>query len=132
MPIPDVELVADIAKEHVFAGEAQDLEEMVGNLLDNACKWAKRRVTVTGQSGGGRVVILIDDDGPGLPAEQREEVFERGRRLDQSVPGSGLGLAIVRDLAEIYGGSVGLEDSPEGGLRVRLELPAPRPAARVA
>ncbi len=126
----DIELVTAIAEEHVFAGEAQDLEEMVGNLLDNACKWARRRVTVTSQSGGGRVAILVDDDGPGLPAERREEVFERGRRLDQSVPGTGLGLAIVRDLAEIYGGRVGLEDSPEGGLRVRLELPAAGCAGR--
>ncbi len=121
---PGVELVAEIAAEHVFAGEIQDLEEMVGNLLDNACKWARRRVAVTSESSGQRVAILVDDDGPGLPAERREEVFERGRRLDQSVPGSGLGLAIVRDLAEIYGGRVGLEDSPAGGLRVRLELPA--------
>jgi signal transduction histidine kinase len=120
-----VELVVEVAPEHGFAGEAQDLEEMVGNLLDNACKWARHRVTVASRSGGGRVTILVDDDGPGLPVAQREEVFERGRRLDQSVPGSGLGLAIVRDLAEIYGGRVALEDSPSGGLRVRLELPAP-------
>jgi signal transduction histidine kinase len=129
---PEVELVVEIAAEHVFAGEAQDLEEMVGNLLDNACKWARRRVIVTSQTVGGRVAILVDDDGPGLPAERREEVFERGRRLDQSVPGSGLGLAIVRDLAEIYGGRVGVEDSPEGGLRVQLELPTPGPATRVS
>ena len=121
---PEVELVTEIAGEHVFAGEAQDLEEMVGNLLDNACKWARRRVAVTSERSGQRVAILVDDDGPGLPAARREEVFERGRRLDQSVPGSGLGLAIVRDLAEIYGGRVALEDSPAGGLRVRLELPA--------
>jgi signal transduction histidine kinase len=131
-PNPDVELIPEIAAEHLFAGETQDLEEMVGNLLDNACKWAKRRVTVTSESSGARVAILVDDDGPGLPAERREEVFERGRRLDQSVPGSGLGLAIVRDLAEIYGGRVKLEDAPAGGLRVRLELPTPGPAARVA
>ena len=127
---PEIELVVDVAPGHLFAGEAQDLEEMVGNLLDNACKWARRRVRVASRSSGGEVAILIDDDGPGLPVERREEVFERGRRLDQSVPGSGLGLAIVRDLAEIYGGRVGLEDSPEGGLRVRLELPAPAPSAR--
>jgi signal transduction histidine kinase len=85
-------------------------------------------VRIGSSSGDGRVVLLIDDDGPGLPAERREEVFERGRRLDQSVPGSGLGLAIVRDLAEIYGGRVALEDAPGGGLRVRLELPAPAAA----
>jgi signal transduction histidine kinase len=125
---PQVELRVEVAPGHHFAGEAQDLEEMVGNLLDNACKWARRRMRIGSSSGDGRVVLLIDDDGPGLPAERREEVFERGRRLDQSVPGSGLGLAIVRDLAEIYGGRVALEDAPGGGLRVRLELPAPAAA----
>jgi signal transduction histidine kinase len=124
---PEVELATETAPEHLFAGEAQDFEEMIGNLLDNACKWARRRVSVTSGTSDGRVAILVDDDGPGLPAERREEVFERGRRLDQSMPGSGLGLAIVRDLAEIYGGRVGLEASPAGGLRVRLELPAPEP-----
>jgi signal transduction histidine kinase len=131
-PDPEIELVADIALEHLFAGEAQDLEEMVGNLLDNACKWARRRVTVTSERSERRVAILVDDDGPGLPAGRRTEVFERGRRLDQSVPGSGLGLAIVRDLAEIYGGRVRLENSPAGGLRVRLELPTPGPATHLA
>ncbi len=125
---PEVEIVASTPADHLFAGEAQDLEEMVGNLLDNACKWARRRVTVASRSDDGRLVLLVDDDGPGLPAERHEEVFERGRRLDQSVPGSGLGLAIVRDLAEIYGGNVSLEESPTGGLRVRLELPALVPA----
>jgi signal transduction histidine kinase len=129
---PEVELATETATEHLFAGEAQDFEEMIGNLLDNACKWARRRVSVTSECRDGRVAILVDDDGPGLPAERREEVFERGRRLDQSMPGSGLGLAIIRDLAEIYGGRVGLEDSPAGGLRVRLELPAPEPDGRVA
>jgi signal transduction histidine kinase len=129
---PEIALVVDVAPQHVFAGEAQDLEEMVGNLLDNACKWARARVRIASQSSGRQVAILIDDDGPGLPVERREEVFERGHRLDQSVPGSGLGLAIVRDLAEIYGGRVGLEDSPLGGLRVRLELPTPGAATRVA
>lgn len=122
---PAVELSVEVPPEHAFAGEAQDFEEMVGNLLDNACKWARRQVRIGSRSEDGRVVLLIDDDGPGLPAERREEVFERGRRLDQSVPGSGLGLAIVRDLAEIYGGRVALEDAPAGGLRVRLDLPAP-------
>jgi signal transduction histidine kinase len=125
IPNRDLELVVEVAAEHQFAGEAQDLEEMVGNLLENACKWARRRVTVTSRSEAGRVAILVDDDGPGLPSERCEEVFERGRRLDQSVPGSGLGLAIVRDLGEIYGGQVALEGSPQGGLRVRLELPVP-------
>ena len=120
-----VELSVEVAPGHSFAGEAQDLEEMVGNLLDNACKWARQRVRVDSRSGAGRLVLLIEDDGPGLPPERREEVFERGRRLDRSVPGSGLGLAIVRDLAEIYGGEVALEDAAGGGLRVRLELPAP-------
>jgi signal transduction histidine kinase len=119
-------LSTEIDERHAFAGEAQDFEEMMGNLLENACKWARQRVTVASRvDGAGRLTILIDDDGPGLPAARRDEVFERGRRLDQSMPGSGLGLAIVRDIAELYEGTVELVDSPLGGLGVRLSLPTP-------
>lgn len=107
-----------------FRGERQDLEEMLGNLIDNACKWAKARVRVRCDNAGGRLVLVVEDDGPGLSAEQRTQVGERGERLDESVPGSGLGLAIVRDISKLYGGFFGLDASPMGGVLARLELPA--------
>jgi signal transduction histidine kinase len=107
-----------------FRGARQDLEEMLGNLLDNACKWAARRARVEAVHEASRLIVTIDDDGPGLPAERRAEVLERGRRLDEQVPGSGLGLAIVADIALLYGGRLALEAAPAGGLRARLDLPA--------
>jgi signal transduction histidine kinase len=107
-----------------FRGARQDLEEMLGNLLDNACKWAAHRVSVEAARDAARLLVTIDDDGPGLPAERRAEVLERGRRLDEQVPGSGLGLAIVADIALLYAGRLALEAAPSGGLRVRLDLPA--------
>lgn len=112
----------------LFAGEVQDLQEMLGNLLDNACKWARRdvciAVTASGPNAGRRLHITIDDDGPGIETGRREAVLARGARLDESVPGSGLGLAIVQDLAHLYGGHLDLGDSSLGGLRVSLTLPA--------
>ena len=109
----------------VFRGEQQDLEEMAGNLIDNACKWARARVSVSGRAlSGGRFELVVGDDGPGLTEDERARVGERGERLDESVPGSGLGLAIVHDIARLYGGSVVLDQSPPGGLEVRLTLPA--------
>jgi signal transduction histidine kinase len=107
-----------------FRGEAQDLQEMLGNLLDNACKWASHRVEVMAHAEGDALTITLDDDGPGLAAEQRAAVLRRGVRADEQVPGSGLGLAIVDDLARLYGGQVALQDSPLGGLRAALTLPA--------
>jgi signal transduction histidine kinase len=105
-----------------FAGDGADLAEMLGNLMDNACKWAKTAVHVS-VAAGGVLAILIDDDGPGIPPARREAALTRGGRLDETVPGSGLGLDIVREIAELYRGSLRLEDSPRGGLRARLELP---------
>ncbi|MGE0805859.1 MAG: ATP-binding protein [Burkholderiaceae bacterium] len=107
-----------------FHGEQQDLQEMLGNLLDNACKWARHRVELRIQGDGPRLQITIDDDGPGLAPERREAVFARGARVDERVAGSGLGLDIVRDLARLYRGDVWLTDSPLGGLRAVLQLPA--------
>jgi signal transduction histidine kinase len=105
-------------------GERQDLEEMLGNLADNGCKWAKARVLIAARREGTRVLCTVDDDGPGLPEAQRAAAFDRGKRLDESVPGTGHGLAIVREIAELHDGSVGLEASPLGGLRAVLLLPA--------
>jgi signal transduction histidine kinase len=113
----------DCADEAVFAGDAADLAEMLGNLMDNACKWAKSCVRASVAAGGQHLVILIDDDGPGIPPARRNAALTRGGRLDETVPGSGLGLDIVRELAELYRGSLRLTESPLGGLRAQLELP---------
>jgi signal transduction histidine kinase len=116
----DVHVPAD----HAIRGQREDLDEMLGNLLDNACKWAKSRVVVASANGDGAVVITVDDDGPGIPPAMRHAVLQRGVRADEAAPGSGLGLAIVRDLADVYGGAVALDRSPLGGVRVELRLPA--------
>lgn len=108
-----------------FLGERQDLQEILGNLLENACKWSKRRVRVSaGATGLGQMVVVVEDDGPGLPADRRDEVLKRGARLDEDAPGSGLGLSIVDELTRGYGGRLTLADSDMGGLKVLLELPA--------
>jgi signal transduction histidine kinase len=106
-----------------FRGERQDLEEMSGNLIDNACKWAAHTVRVTATPAGGTFALSVEDDGPGLTEEERSLVGERGERLDESVPGTGLGLAIVRDIAKLYGGSLTLGRSELQGLRAELTLP---------
>lgn len=117
-------VVQPIAASLAFRGEAQDLQEMLGNLLDNASKWASHRVEINAAIEQDRLVIRVDDDGKGIAAAQREVVLRRGVRADQQTPGSGLGLAIVDDLARMYGGQVVLADSPLGGLRAVLSLPA--------
>jgi len=106
--------------------ERQDLDEMLGNLIENAAKYGGGRVFVTAEDKGGKVDILVEDDGPGIPVERRGDLFARGARLDTTgKPGTGLGLAIVRDVAQIYGGSVSLEESADlGGLLARLTLPS--------
>jgi len=120
----DLDAPADVR----FRGERQDLEEMVGNLVDNACKWAQMRVSVEvvaeRRDGIAAVRIIIDDDGPGLSPAQRDQVARRGRRLDETKPGSGLGLSIVLELATLYGGNLQLGNAPIGGLRAELVLPA--------
>jgi len=102
--------------------QREDLDEMLGNLLDNACKWARTRVVVDSLEDAHRAVVTVDDDGPGLAIAMREAVLQRGVRADEKVSGWGLGLAIVRDLAELYAGSLSLHDSPLGGLRATLTL----------
>jgi signal transduction histidine kinase len=114
----------DVDPAHTVRAEREDLDEMLGNLLDNACKWARSQVAIASTSTGSAITVTVDDDGPGLEASMREAVLQRGVRADEGAPGSGLGLAIVRDLAELYGGSIALSRSPSGGLRARLRLPA--------
>lgn len=109
-----------------FRGERQDLQEIVGNVLENACKYGGLKIFATAEATGdpGRLRLVIEDDGSGLPEARREEVLKRGARLDESGPGSGLGLSIVDELARAYGGGVALAASDMGGLKVVIELPA--------
>jgi len=104
----------------------EDLDEILGNVLENACQWARTACRVEARVDAGRVLIVIDDDGPGIPAEVRDRLPARGLRADETSPGSGLGLSIAHDLAQAYGGHMSLEDSPLGGLRVVIDLPSAR------
>ncbi len=113
-----------LGEDLAFAGEAQDLQEMLGNLLDNACRHARQQVRVHAWREARWLRIAIDDDGPGIAAHQRDAVLQRGVRLDEATPGSGLGLAIVVELASLYEGALDLQASEAGGLRARLSLPA--------
>jgi signal transduction histidine kinase len=115
------------AEEIVFAGEREDLEEVVGNLLENAMKWAKRRVVVSltteaAADGHSMFSIAIEDDGPGIPEDKARDALKRGKRLDESKPGTGLGLAIVSDLVSEYGGRIELGRSELGGLKAVVLL----------
>jgi signal transduction histidine kinase len=113
-----------VPHDHFVPLQREDFEEMLGNLVDNACKWAKTRVEVRSSIDEGQIVTTVDDDGPGLDPSLRETVLRRGVRADEAAPGSGLGLAIVADLVELYGGSIALGSSPLGGLRATLRLPS--------
>lgn len=127
----DIEIAVRCDPAHRFRGERQDFEEIAGNLLDNASKWAASRVELAVEvaqskeaQGRSWLIVTVDDDGPGLPADKRAEALMRGRRLDETKPGSGLGLSIVTETASMYSGTVTLDDAPLGGLRVILRLPA--------
>jgi signal transduction histidine kinase len=114
----------DAADDLYFLGERQDLMEIAGNAMENACKWCRGRVRVRANAAGAeRLTLTVEDDGPGLPPDRREEVLRRGARLDESAPGSGLGLSIVDELARAYGGALRLSDSSLGGLRLEADLP---------
>jgi signal transduction histidine kinase len=119
-----VAIDVQVAPDHAVRCERQDLDEMLGNLLDNACKWARARVIVASRVDGDGILIIVDDDGAGLAADLRLTVLERGVRADEAAPGSGIGLGIVRELAELHGGAIVLDASPLGGLRAALRLPA--------
>ncbi|ESX18350.1 MULTISPECIES: ATP-binding protein [unclassified Mesorhizobium] len=121
---PDVSLSLTLpAADIVFAGEREDLEELLGNLLDNAMKWAKSTVAVSvTPAAAGLFELSIEDDGPGIPEDKARDVLKRGRRLDETKPGTGLGLAIVADLVNEYGGALALERSTMGGLKAVVRL----------
>lgn len=122
---PEVRIDMDGAKDAAVRVERQDLDEMLGNLIENAAKYGGGSVFATVGLRGAMVEILVEDDGMGIPEAERTRIFDRGVRLDSGKPGTGLGLAIVRDVAEIYGGSVAMEESEDlGGLLVRLRLPS--------
>ena len=120
------DLIFDLSRLQIcwFKGESQDLEEMLGNLMDNACKWAKSKVCISCTASGGRLEIVVEDDGPGIATQEFENVMRRGHKLDESKPGHGQGLGIVNDIAALYGGSLKLARSELGGLQARLELPS--------
>ncbi len=116
-------IVVDVDAAMAVRVEREDVDEMLGNLLENAVRYARTRVTVTAVRAEAAVVVTVDDDGPGLPEAMRRAVLQRGVRADEQRGGSGIGLAIVSDLAAVYGGGVSLEASPLGGLRAALRLP---------
>lgn len=126
----NISFVVDCPADAKFRGEKQDLQEMVGNLLDNACKWADAKVNVhvetdkSSKATNRHLIVLVDDDGPGLSPSELDTVVKRGKRLDETKPGSGLGLSIVADLSEMYYGSFVLQQAPTGGVRAKLTLPA--------
>jgi signal transduction histidine kinase len=126
-----LEITVEVAPALQFRGERQDLEEMVGNVMDNACKWAKSKIqvkaapfAVTSETGRTWLLVTVDDDGPGIAAENRIDALKRGQRLDESKPGSGLGMSIIVETAGMYNGKVELADATLGGLRFTLQLPA--------
>jgi signal transduction histidine kinase len=103
--------------------DREDLLELLGNLLDNACKWADAEVRLSIEQTPECFQLIVEDDGPGIPESQRDQVFSRGTRLDEQTAGHGLGLGIVRDIVDVWGGTLQLQESPLGGLKVLIELP---------
>ena len=118
-----LELSPRVPPGQLLPRDRDDLLELLGNLLDNACKWADSEVRLTIEEQAERYQLVIDDDGPGIPESDRQQVLERGTRLDEQVDGHGLGLGIVRDIVEVWGGQMTLQDSPLGGLQVSIALP---------
>jgi signal transduction histidine kinase len=118
-----LELTNNVESGVTLPWDREDILELLGNVLDNACKWADSTISLSMSQQTGRHVLLVDDDGPGIPQARREEVLGRGNRLDEQVNGHGLGLGIVRDIVDSWGGNIQLLESPLGGLRVRIDLP---------
>jgi signal transduction histidine kinase len=118
-----VQIDIAVPAEHVVQMRREDLDEMLGNLLDNACTWATSRVSVSSAVEAAMLIVNVDDDGAGIPEAMRDAVLQRGVRADEAAAGSGFGLAIVREVAELHGGSITLTRAPTGGTRARLVLP---------
>jgi two-component system sensor histidine kinase PhoQ len=118
-----VQVDAAIEDGAVFRGNDGDLTELLGNLLDNAFKWARRQVRIEATMRSGALVLRVDDDGPGIPPEAAERIMERGTRADESVPGHGIGLAVVRDILHAYGGHIEIGRSTLGGAAISLDIP---------
>jgi two-component system sensor histidine kinase PhoQ len=124
----DFMISVDVAPNAQFVGDRGDFTELMGNLIDNACKWCTQRVRVrvsvdAAATAKQRLRIVVEDDGPGISEGDRARVLQRGVRADESVPGHGLGLAMVRDTVDLYGGSLAIERSELGGARISLGLP---------
>jgi signal transduction histidine kinase len=125
----ELEWSVSAAPEGVYVAiDQRDLEDILGNLLDNARKWARSRVRIDVRKNDDAMEMMVEDDGPGIPQDRGEEVMAHGTRLDRTVPGTGIGLAVVQDLAALHGGSVALSQSPLGGVRIAVRLPSRRPS----
>lgn len=122
----DLSIELAIQEGSYFIGDRGDFVELLGNLLDNACKWCRERVRVAGTVEEGGLALVVEDDGPGIAEEDRVKVLERGVRTDEDVPGQGLGLAMVHDTVDLYGGKLAVEASALGGARFSLRLPGKR------
>lgn len=118
-----IEVIVDGPESAIFRGEQQDFEEMTGNLMENACKWAASDVRVTIEETPRLLTIRVEDNGPGLSPEEREGALKRGVRLDETMPGTGLGLSIVTELAALHKGTLELGQAPLGGLKAELRFP---------
>jgi signal transduction histidine kinase len=123
----EVMFVQDIAADLAVACEQQDFDEMLGNVLENAFFWCRSKVAIRTTMENRSVVVIVEDDGPGLSPEQIVKAVQAGQRLDENAPGFGFGLSITRELAELYAGSLALDRSPLGGLRVAIHLPSAGP-----
>lgn len=119
----DLQIANELPLDASYPADREDLEEILGNLIENACKWATRRVRVSGYADASHLHVIVEDDGPGLPEEQAKRAVDRGVRFDESGSGSGLGLAIVTDLVSLYGGGLALSGSELGGLKAQVSLP---------
>lgn len=125
----DLTFQSEVPEHLRVRAEEEDVEELLGNLIDNAHKWAVEFVTVTARQEGAEAIITVEDDGPGIPEDGRQKALAAGMRLDEAVPGTGLGLAICSDIARAYGGELSLGASEMGGLAATVRLPAPEQSA---